>query len=241
MLEIAICDDEMSVLSQVEELVFKLADKHDMKIEVDCYRDGSELADNVDEGKRYDIIYLDIEMERENGVTVARRIREKDKDALLIYVTSHESFAKEAFEVSAYRFITKPIDGMLFEKYFVSACDEIELLPHFFHFQYNKVPYMVAINEIIYLQSDLRVTYIITKDNSQKCYEKLNDIEDKFNKLGIRFLRPHQSFLVNAKYIEIYTYDSLTLRDGTTISISARRRKVFNEQFCKLKGDSIIV
>lgn len=100
---------------------------------------------------------------------------------------------------------------------------------------------MVAINEIIYLQSDLRVTYIITKDNSQKCYEKLNDIEDKFNKLGIRFLRPHQSFLVNAKYIEIYTYDSLTLRDGTTISISARRRKVFNEQFCKLKGDSIIV
>lgn len=130
---------------------------------------------------------------------------------------------------------------MLFEKYFVSACDEIELLPRFFHFQYNKVPYMVAINEIIYLQSDLRVTYIITKDNSQKCYEKLNDIEDKFNKLGIRFLRPHQSFLVNAKYIEIYTYDSLTLRDGTTISISARRRKVFNEQFCKLKGDSIIV
>lgn len=62
MLEIAICDDEMSVLSQVEELVFKLADKHDMKIEVDCYRDGSELADNVDEGKRYDIIYLDIDL-----------------------------------------------------------------------------------------------------------------------------------------------------------------------------------
>ena len=99
----------------------------------------------------------------------------------------------------------------------------------------------MAIDEIIYFQSDRRVTYIITSDGSKKCYGKLNDIEKKLVQSNTYFYRTHQSFLVNPRYVYRYIYDSMELMDGTTLTISENRRKSVNELFCMLKGEDIIV
>ena len=103
-------------------------------------------------------------MEKQNGVDAARIIRKLDRNVLIIYVTSHESFAKEVFEVSAFRFITKPIDLQIFERYFIDAKKEILGNPKYFQYQYNKVSYRVPVSDIMYFQSDKRVTYIVKKN-----------------------------------------------------------------------------
>lgn len=241
MLEIAVCDDETFVASNIEKMIEKLAVTTNTKVEIDVFYDGSTLVDYIDKGKRYDIIYLDIEMTKQNGVDAARAIRVVDTKVLIIYVTSHESFAKEVFEVEAFRFITKPIDQRKFQRYFLDARKEILKKPKYFQYQYNKVSYRVAIDEIIYFQSDRRVTYIITSDGSKKCYGKLNDIEKKLVQSNTYFYRTHQSFLVNPRYVYRYIYDSMELMDGTTLTISENRRKSVNELFCMLKGEDIIV
>lgn len=199
------------------------------------------LIEHMEKGKRYDIIYLDIEMTKQNGIDAAWNIRKLDKKVLIIYVTSHESFAKEVFEVSAFRFITKPIEPKIFEKYFKDAENEIVRRPKYFQYQYNKISYRLPIEDIIYFQSDRRVTYIITNDGSKKCYGKLNDIEKHLVESDTYFYRTHQSFLVNPKYVTAYFYDSMELADGTTLSISENRRKRVSELFCMLKGEDIIV
>lgn len=109
MIEIAICDDEVYMTSEIEEMLHNLSELYNVAVEIGVFYDGATLVDYIEKGMNYDIIYLDIEM-KQNGVEAARRIRKKDTNVLIIYVTSHESFAKEVFEVSAYRFITKPID-----------------------------------------------------------------------------------------------------------------------------------
>ena len=121
MLEIAICDDETLVTAQIEKMLEEVTEESVTKIEVDVFYDGSSLVEHIERGKRYDIIYLDIEMTKQNGIDAARNIRKMDKKVLIIYVTSHESFAKEVFEVSAFRFITKPIEPQIFKKYFKDA------------------------------------------------------------------------------------------------------------------------
>ena len=242
MIKIAICDDDEIVTSDIEERLRQTAQKSGVSIDIDVFFDGTALTDyTINNNVKYDIIYLDIELKGENGVDTARKIRQFDKDVLLIYITNYESFAKEVFEVSAYRFITKPITDEIFEKYFVSAVNEITRTPQFFQFQYNKVHYKLPINDIIYFQSDKRVTYINTGTDVNKCYEKLNAIEQKMQQCGVYFFRTHQSFLVNPSYVEVYMYDSMQLRDGTVLSISEKRRKTVNELYCKMKGDSIIV
>lgn len=241
MLEIAVCDDETLVAANIEKMLEQLSISVAVKVEIDVFYDGSTLVNYIKEGKRYDIIYLDIEMQKQNGVEAARTIRKMDKKVLIIYVTSHESFAKEVFEVSAFRFITKPIAPDVFQKYFLDAKKEILDHPQYFQYQYNKISYRIAIDEIMYFQSDRRVTYIITKIGNKKCYGKLNDIEKRLNESNIHFYRTHQSFLVNPKFVSMYIYDSMELIDGTTLTISENRRKSVNELYCVLKGEDIIV
>lgn len=115
MLEIAVCDDETLVAANIEMMLEELALKTATLITTDVFYDGSTLVDYIKQGNRYDIIYLDIEMLKQNGVDAARVIREWDKNVLIIYVTSHESFAKEVFEVSAFRFITNRLIKSFFQ------------------------------------------------------------------------------------------------------------------------------
>lgn len=241
MLEIAVCDDDTLIAADIEKMLEKLSHIVAIKVEIDVFYDGSTLVDYIKKGKRYDIIYLDIEMRKQNGVEAARIIRRIDKKVLIIYVTSHESFAKEVFEVSAFRFITKPIVPDVFQRYFLDAQNEILNHPQYFQYQYNKISYRIPIDEIMYFQSDRRVTYIITKKGNRKCYGKLNDIEKCLNEANTYFYRTHQSFLVNPKFVATYIYDSMELIDGTTLAISENRRKNVSELYCALKGEDIIV
>lgn len=240
MFEIAICDDEICTTSEIEEMLRKLCETYNIRAEIDVFYDGLTLVDYIEQGTNYDIIYLDIEMKQKNGVDAARGIRKKDANVLIIYVTSYESFAKEVFEVSAYRFITKPIDKKLFEKYFFSAIENIRSVPVYYRYQYNKVHYKLLIGDIVYFRSDKRITYIVTKNGEHKCYEKLNEIEKKLNNFNVTFFRTHQSFLVNPKYVTAYMYDSMILSDGSAISISIKRRKEINKMYCSYMGDKII-
>ena len=213
MIEIAICDDEIVITSKIENILEELSEEMGIKVEIDVFYDGKTLVNYIKDGKKYD----------------------------LIYITSHESFAKDVFELNAYRFITKPIDLGIFRKYFEAVKDELTIRPQYFRYQYNKVVYRISLDEIIYFQSDRRVTYIITENGSKKCYGKLNDIECRLLQSNIVFFRIHQSFLVNPQYIIAYFYDSMELRDGTTLSISENRRKKVSELFCTFKGEDIIV
>lgn len=241
MIEIAICDDEIVITSKVENILEELSEEMGIKVEIDVFYDGKTLVNYIKDGKKYDLIYMDIEMREQDGISAASEIREIDKNVFLIYITSHESFAKDVFELNAYRFITKPIDLGIFRKYFEAVKDELTIRPQYFRYQYNKVVYRISLDEIIYFQSDRRVTYIITENGSKKCYGKLNDIECRLLQSNIVFFRIHQSFLVNPQYIIAYFYDSMELRDGTTLSISENRRKKVSELFCTFKGEDIIV
>ena len=241
MIEIAICDDEIVITSKIENILEELSEEMGIKVEIDVFYDGKTLVNYIKDGKKYDLIYMDIEMREQDGISAASEIREIDKNVFLIYITSHESFAKDVFELNAYRFITKPIDLGIFRKYFEAVKDELTIRPQYFRYQYNKVVYRISLDEIIYFQSDRRVTYIITENGSKKCYVKLNDIECRLLQSNIVFFRIHQSFLVNPQYIIAYFYDSMELRDGTTLSISENRRKKVSELFCTFKGEDIIV
>jgi len=241
MLEIAICDDERVAAADIEKMTEEMADMTATGVNTEVFYDGSTLVDYIQKGKRYDIIYLDIEMFNQNGVEAAREIRKMDARALIIYITGHESFAKDAFEVSAFRFITKPIDRDIFRKYFLDAKREILGHMKYFRYQYNKISYRLPIDEIMYFQSEKRITYIVTAAGSRKCYEKLNDIEKRLVESGISFYRTNQSFLVNPQYVCTYVYDFMKLWDGTILAVSENRRKDVNKLFCEIKGEDIIV
>lgn len=120
-MKIAICDDDKYVTSEIERYILEIAKEKEWDIDIDVFFDGAELINYIAKENNYDLIYLDIEMNEKDGVKTARELREQSNEAVIIYVTSHESFAAEVFEVDAFRFLTKPIEFNKFRRYLCDA------------------------------------------------------------------------------------------------------------------------
>ena len=98
-LKIAICDDEKILREQLQKLLMN-QDAVSKIDSIDAYETGSAL---LAAKRRYDIIFLDIQMEGMNGIETARALRERKDDAVLIFVTGLKDYVFEAFDVSAFR------------------------------------------------------------------------------------------------------------------------------------------
>ena len=73
MIKIAICDDDKIVASNIENLLLKIS--KDSELDIDIFYDGDTLVQYVNNKNNYDLIYLDIEMARKDGIEAAKNIR----------------------------------------------------------------------------------------------------------------------------------------------------------------------
>lgn len=240
MIEIAICDDDVTITGKMDGFFCDYAKKNGVRIETEVFWDGNTLLNEINNGKRYDIIFLDIEMKNENGIQAARKIRRVDKNAYIVYVTSYEQYMREAFSVRPFQFIVKPFEMSEVESFFDEAYQEILASDYYFRYRYERIEHKILVKDIIYFKSNKRKLYIHTVQGEYEMYGKLCDIEKIFLKGKITFMRIHQSFLVNYTYVVAIGYDYVTLYDGTRLSISEDRKKQISKQYCNI-GDRINV
>ena len=111
MLEIAICEDDRYQQGDLEAMVYGLGKKHGICLEVDVYENGESLLRAIQKKIKYDLVYLDIEMDGMGGVEVAERLREKDRTVQLVYVTQYENYLKQSTQTMPSGYIIKPIDA----------------------------------------------------------------------------------------------------------------------------------
>lgn len=94
MVRVAICDDDKNFAGGLETLVMEEAEIMGVQIETEVFFDGKPLLKELERGTRYDLMFLDIEMEHINGIEVARSIRGMDKTVLLIQGNSYDNSAQ---------------------------------------------------------------------------------------------------------------------------------------------------
>lgn len=104
MIKIGICDDELLIHNQLKKII---SDKDfGEKIEIVSFLNGADLLEYED---TIDILLLDIVMPEMDGIDVGRLVNRQKNVSKIIMLTSMRERFKEAFEISAYRFVTKPI------------------------------------------------------------------------------------------------------------------------------------
>ena len=233
MVKVAICDDDESVNQNMENILEEYAHEHEIKLEFGMFYNGEHFAQYMNKnGERFDIIFLDIEMKGINGIETARRIREIDKKTLIIYVTSHENYALEAYEVHPFHFLVKPLNKEAVQKCFEQAYTFIAPEERFFEYKFNKVVYQLPIKNIMYFKSKRRTIEIhMINDVVKIYYGKLDETQKILGKSDNEFWRIHQSFLVNADYVYRKAYDYVELINGKILSISPDCKKELNRQY----------
>lgn len=233
-MKIAICDDEKILCEQLRNYIKRQEFPSDS---IDCYESGEAL---LAAAKRYDIIFLDIQMAGLNGIETAKRLRERKDEAVLIFVTGMKEYVFEAFDVSAFHYLIKPVQKEKFTEVFEKAVIEAERRR-----QKDNGPEQLLISrrgysmklekeEILYIESRQRKAVIHTTQKVLEIYATMNGLEKE---LGKPFYRCHRGYLVNLSRISGYTGDSITLCNGETIYLAREKYHEFVRAYMRYLRD----
>lgn len=93
MLKIAICDDDYDILIQLEKYLFEISKQENLNLDVEVFTDGELLRRELNNGTVYDMIYMDIQMKNENGITTMHIPLELHADSDCICMTVSDGTA----------------------------------------------------------------------------------------------------------------------------------------------------
>ena len=112
MLRIAICDDEENYLKQTAALLQDyLHARPGLGGRTETFRSGGALLARAEEAGGFDLYVLDILMPELNGIDTGRRLRALEEGGEIVYLTSSNDFAADSYDVRAFFYLLKPIEG----------------------------------------------------------------------------------------------------------------------------------
>lgn len=218
-MKIAICEDEHSFQQKLQSGVADFFSEKDIAAEFFCFDNGAELIQSLD--NKYDVIFLDINLGREDGMDIAAELRSSSVAAPVIFVTSLENRAIDGYDVGAYGFVVKKsldeklprVLAKLWKEHFCRPTIAI---------QTKDSTEIIELDSIVSVQSQGRCTLIHT-DKTEP--EDVRPIGKFAELLGDEFVEAHKSVFVNISKIKRINNDTVTMCDESTVPLSRRNRK----------------
>ncbi len=209
-----IVDDEPLAIKVIET---HLKEFDDFKLVASC-RNASQ-AFSVLNKKKVDVLFLDIEMPKLDGLTFLKTL---DKPPAVILTTAHRDFAIEGFELDVVDYLLKPIslDRMMQavgklrrmgDKQKSGRSEEIykaEFSP-FIYVKSDRENIKINLKDIQYIESLKNHVKVVTEGKNYITLISIGQMEQKLP--ADMFLRVHRSYLVNLYHIANYTHTYVTI------------------------------
>jgi two-component system response regulator LytT len=229
MINIGICDDNSYFLDYIEDRIINTLKYGNICANAYKFVDGIELLrayDNKD--KPFDIIFLDIDMPKKDGIEIAELIRKRDEEVLLIFITSMDDEVYKVFKYNTFRYIRKTHIDMELEEALNSAVEKLEGEKHVFKTICGDVA--LYISDILYFEFMDRVVQIQTFHGKHRTtIRRFKDVEDVFIPKG--FIPIHRSCLVNERYIKSIGNLDITLDNEEKLPVSRYRLEEVKRSF----------
>ena len=222
MIKFAICDDEPLM---AQELAGHLADYMKENLitaySLSSFSDGRALLDAID---RFDVIFLDIQMEQPAGMETAKLLRRRGDHSLLVFVTVLKELVFDAFQVEAYDYLLKPLDRARFKQTMDRVLRSLDRkTAEDIVIQRGTGCEVVLLSDIVYCEVLGRKIYLHKHDGTvSDYYDKLEDLE---RRVDGRFFKCHRSFLVNLDYVRGCQDGQVLLAQGERIPASRLRER----------------
>lgn len=216
MIRAAICEDNEIDLSHLRSLLENCG----IPLEIAEYANGETLLWDVETGSAcFDIYLLDIYLTGISGIETARRIHMADENAVLIFTTVSAEFCLEAFSLFAFNYLVKPVEQAALNTVMEKAAAGLRrrqetVLP----ITYRGCTSVLRYEEIEYISSSKHTLYFHLHNGEEKmCYGKLDELAEQIK--SKTFLRCHQSYIVNLRYVLERTPEGIRMTD-TVIPVS---------------------
>lgn len=220
MIKIAFCDDDMEVLHQMNELLDRYRVERNEDITYAAFQSPFELLTEIEKGIRPDILFLDVVMPGQNGMDVAKEIRQYDMNMKIIFLTSSPEFAVESYSVGAYFYQLKPIWEESFFRLMDAVLAECEKKKKNSLILRSKDGITrIDLQQLEYCEVLGRKLLFHLEDGA--VLESAGSLDDLAGQLMqySNFFRPHRSFLVNMEYIQNISSRSIKMVNDAEIPI----------------------
>ena len=196
--------------------------------EVSAFPSAEAFLFAYEEDKHWDILLLDVEMEGMSGMGLARRVRQDNLRAEIIFVTSHFEFVSEGYEVDALHYLTKPVPEDKLMEVLDKAGERLAAEPPSQVITCEGETVKLYERDILYVESFRHYISIHTKDREYKIKENISAFEER---LRGGFFRIHRSYLVNLKYVIRIGRTAVTVEGGEELPLARGRYDQVNRAF----------
>lgn len=224
-MKIVVCDDEAVFRNT---LIEHISTYKDAKYEVVAYSSGEEVLRHIDEKDIYAYI-LDIELGGMNGIELAKHIRKKDLFVPIIYTTSYTSFAIDAFEVTAFRYINKPIIKESLHRVLKQLDEYTGQNNRKLIISNRHESISLYYRDIIYIDVSLRVVGVHTMNKTYHHHMTLKDVENDLK--GDMFVKISKNCIINIEHIAELTKKDMEMNNGDILYVSRSFSKAFKEKY----------
>ena len=231
-IKIAICDDNAKEREFLYEMCKNIKDKLKIQMMVKKYHNGDDLMFDMEDPKimdTVDIILLDIHMPGENGIEIARKLRELNFQGEIIFITKSDAHWRSGFGVRAFNYITKGED--IKKRFYDTLCEAIQEVKKrhdesviFSSLNETRQIAISSISHFIVRNYLVTVYYDNTKFDFTSTISRIEDLLfDNEN-----FIRINRSCIVSLSHIVAVKNGDVMMPNGDHLPISRRNMKAFN-------------
>lgn len=221
-LKIAIVDDETVFAEKLRKKAEGFFSSRKLETEIFCFSDGAPLLSALENGERFDIVFLDIQLETSDGMDIAAALRKYDRNAAVIFVTGLSDRAAEGYGVEAFDYIVK-----------TRLNDRLEtVLERFIERPVNKSLVVsldngsravIPFRQLYAVVSEGRGTALYTESKKIYTASPVGKISPGLSERD--YFEVHKGVYVRIEMIRSIDADTLKICDGTVFPVSRRRRK----------------
>ena len=233
-ISILLCDDDPVFLNQLRSEIQRTFTKLNIKAEITGFSGPAELSPEL--LADCDMAFLDIDFEREeqNGMDIARALRQVNSRARLFFVTNYIDYAPAGYEVQAFRYILKRDIGAVLERYILQAMESMAEGREYLRLRDKEQITDLPLEQIRYLEV---LDHYVSIHAVEKVYTlgaTLSSLEKELE--GHGFLRIHKSYLVNMRDIRKFRSRECLLADGTILAVSEKNYSQQKQKYLLWKG-----
>ena len=213
--KIAICDDEANVIEYVSSIVSNWALANGHTIVLRTFSSAESFLFAYEDENDYDILLLDIEMEKMDGVSLAKTIRKTNEIVQIIFITGYSEYISEGYEVAALHYLMKPVKPEKLFEVLNRATEKLEKNERMLTLSLSGEMVRIALHEISYI--DVNGNYITLHGKESYTIKKtLSEIQKELDE---RFFKVGRSSIVNLNMVQRVTKTNCYLSDGSLLPL----------------------
>ena len=227
MINFIVCEDDSKYRKSIETIITSCMMKNEIEYDIHSFKDCDENFLNIINTKlSFKIYILDIEMPSGSGIDMARIIRNKDVDSMIIFLTGHQELSSIIMknDFLFLSFINKFDNYENRLKVSIEKALKMLKVRKTIRFKDSGITYTIALDDILYITKDSieRKSIIKTDYNEFKLNKSLSEL---LPMLDDNFIQTHRACIVNKKRIVSYNKPKriITFDNGETVDIVSTR------------------